>query len=240
MPVSAFDLFCEENYVPAWRAAQKAEAERRAEAFFDVARPVAGIPLRPLTPKDLHVLDSFASPFVCGDPAAATAEHIVAVLWMLRLHAPSRWLAGLGFRLHRRMLFRRWRAPDRFLEDHADLNLWFETTFADAGAPRAALESGHRASALGTHFLASLLVPLCAELGAHDPATGQPLIEIPLARLFQYQKILRLRREGADFVDFNAADTIKSEALAAWNGLPPEQKADWQARAAEINAAPQP
>jgi hypothetical protein len=229
---SAFDLFCEENYVARWREACAAEEERRSEAFFDVARPVAGLALRPLTPADLHVLDSYRSPFVCGDPAEATAEHIISVLWLLRYVRP-RYFAGLVFRLHRAAILRRWRrAPELLTSDHADLSLWFDATFADSGAPRTAPEDGQPAARapIGAHFLASLLVPLCQELGPVDPATGRPLIETPLARLFQYQKILRIKREGESFVDFNAADRIKGEALEAWNDLTPAERAVWQAR----------
>lgn len=231
---SAFDLFCEENYVPAWREARQAEAERRAEAFFDVARPVAGIPLRPLTPADLHILDSFRSPFVVGDPAAATAEHVASVLWLLR-YRRSR--LPFAFRFHRRILLRRWRAPGAFPEDLAALSLWFEDAFADAGGPRESGEA-HPREPIGVHFLASLLVALACEIGPLDPSTGRPLVETPLPRLFQYQKILRVRREGSDFLDFNAADKVKSAAVNAWNALSPEDKARWQERVAALYPAP--
>jgi hypothetical protein len=240
MRISAFDLFCEENYVPAWREAKQDEEARRAEAFLDVGRPVAGIPLRPLTPQDVLVLDGFGSPFVRGQTVDATPEHIIAVLWLLRARVPSGLLGRLfGWRLHRATLLRRWRSEEQRLRDHAELNLWFEAAFADNDCPREASTSTPRQSAqpIGVHFLAGLLGGVCADLGAIDPATGRPLIESPLARLFQYQKILRVRREGERFVDFSGADRIKAQALRHWNNLlTPAERADWQNRADALAA----
>lgn len=238
MPIKGYDLFAEENYVQAWRAAQAEEAERRSEAFFDVARPVAGIPLRHLTARDMHVLDGFRSPFVCGDPAAATPEHIISVLWLLRYQVPGGLLGRIfGHSLHRAYLRRRWRTPGLREEDHAELIVWFNDVFADSGAPRRRGD-GQGRTTIGVHFLAGLLLDIACEAGAVDPSTGLPLIESPLPRLFQYQKILRAKREKGEFVDFNGADQIKSAALAAWNALPAEEKEVWETRAAALNAPP--
>ncbi len=237
MTVTAYDVFAEENFVAAWREAQADEASRRAEAFLEIGRPVAGVALRLLTPQDLLILDGFRSPFVCGDPAEATPEHLVAVLWLLRAHAPSGLLGRLfGYRLHRAQLRRRWRSAAQLEQDHAALNVWFGAMFADSGAPRTR-DASERPAPVGVHFLAALLMDVGCELGAIDPSTGRPLVESPLPRLFQYQKILRMKREKDRFIDFNSADRVKSEALAAWNALPAEEKAPWEKLAAEINAA---
>jgi len=234
MPVHPFDLFCHElGYVERWREAQREEESLRAEAFANVARPVAGVPLRPLTPRDLLILDGFSSPFVCGDPSTARADHIVSVLWMLRASYPSGLLGRLfGFRAHRRMLRRRWRVAGQLERDHAALVLWFDCVFHDSGAPRGPEhpQAGIRAP-VGANFVASLLVPICCEMGAVDPATGQPLIDSPLASLFQYQKILRYRREGEKFVDFSGSDRVKAEAQRDWNALSTEARALWTERA---------
>lgn len=232
MSVQPFDLFCHERgYVERWQQAKQEEESRRSEAFLTIARPVAGVRLRMLTARDLFILDGFKSPFVAGDPATATAPHVVAVLWMLRSAPPAGFLGRVfGYGIHRRMLRRRWLTAGQFSRDHAELIVWFDAIFTDSGAPR---EKGQSAAAqpVGANFLASLLVPICAQMGAIDPATGQPLIESPLPALFQYQKILRVQREGDKFVDYSGADRIKAQALDDWNKLPAAEKAVWTERA---------
>ena len=136
------------------------------------------------------------------------------------------------------MLLRRWRAPGRLELDHAELMLWFDAVFIDCGAPRdSAPSSAPARPSIGANFIASLLVPICAELGAVDFATGRPLIESPLPALFQYQKILRVRREGDKFVDFSGSDRVKGEALRDWNALPAAERAVWVERAATFEPA---
>lgn len=229
-----FDYYFAEHYAAAFAAEREAESARRAEAFLDIARPIAGISLRPLTAHDLLVLDGFRSPFVCGDAADAAPDHLIAILWLLRLEPPPRFFSGLAYRRHAARLRFRWLDPERLLEDHAALKLWFDDIFADSGLTQST-PSAPRAP-LSTHFLAGLLAPLAVELGAFDPATGKPLIESPLCRLFQYLKTLESRKQGSDYINFTPSDRLKGEALNAWNNMPQEEKAPWLVRHAQAHS----
>lgn len=231
-----FDFFFQEHYAERYAAEREAEAARRSEAFLDVARPIAGIPLRPLTAHDLLILDGFRSPFVCGDPAEAAPDHLIAVLWLLRLTPPPRWLSALAYRRHAARLRFRWRDPEALLQDHAALKLWFDDVFADSGLSQSAVE-GPRPR-ISTHFLAGLLAPLSCEMGAFDPATGRALIESPLSRLFQYLKTLDQQKQGKGYINFSPSDRLKGEALNDWNNMSPEEKAPWLARHAEAFPLP--
>lgn len=233
-----FELFFAEKYAAAYQAEREAEAARRSEAFLEIGHPVAGLSLRALTARDLYLLDGYESPFVCGDPAEAKPNHISAVLWMLRLDR----VTGGGLRewwaytRHERYLLRRWADPAVLIRDHATLSLWFADAFADFGAGRS--QENAPPVRIGVHFLAGLLVPLCSEIGAIDPASGKPLIESPIARLYQYAKVIRAREEGKNFVDFNASDSLRGRALAEWNALSAEEKAPWLARCQPPAPAP--
>lgn len=232
-----FTLFARQHFADALLAARRAEDERRTEAFLDFAPAIAGVRLRPITPRDIFLLDGFSSPFVCGDPARATEPHLCAVLWLL---SPRRaGLPGLvewfAYALHTRRLRRRWRDVEQRHADHADLILMFERTFADLGAPASSAAEG---AAPATHFLSSFLVPLAVQMGIHDPVSGALLYDTPLARLVQYSRTLARQAGGDRHIDFNpTTDRVRADALAAYNALSPEERAQWEARAATDSAS---
>lgn len=225
MPADAQELYerlWREKYAALFAAEAAAESTRRAEAFVDVPRHVAGCLLRPITAYDMLLLDGAESPFVCGDPEAASDDHLALALW--RLHAAN---TGSVFWCEvRRRLFvarcrRRWRDAERRLQDHAELLCYFDDAFADAAFPQAEPADGQAAPdprTPSTHFLSTLLVAIAAELGPIDPATGAPFIHTPVARLWQYLRDLREREHGRT-ADHSRSKRLRSECLAEVNTL---------------------
>lgn len=188
------------------------EARQRSDPFFADASPiVCGLPLRLPTPDDLLVLDRLGNALVLGAPRAEIAPaHVDQFLWQLAVdNRPgllNAWRLG-------RFLARRRRVADAE-RDLLDVLMFLDGVFQDAPqyAPRAEEGAALRPpSPVGAHFLASLLVPLAAEVGPFDPLDGRPWQAVPLPRIFQYLKVAA-RRRGDELTEITAAD----DAVAAW------------------------
>jgi hypothetical protein len=186
------------------------EEERRKVAFLDLTYSLCGEEVRTMTARDMLLLDGLRSPFLVGGQIAPA--HIPQFIWLLSvdndLSRPLRtsWKKG---RLIGRS--RKW----NYDEAVAAIDDYIGEMFLDApagGKP----DDGERRG-IQTCFLAPLLLRLASEIGATDPASGLPLIESPLPRLFQYLKTMRAKAEGKEFNDSSPSDRLINEWLIEVN-----------------------
>lgn len=203
MPVTVEQLWSE-KYAALLAAAEAQENDRRAEDFLDIPRTVCGLPLRAMTPRDLLVLDYAKSPFVSG--GEITAARVAQFLCALHDNPPRGWLANRRFFRHCAELI--------FADAVAEIRAYVDRVFADAPVVR-----GEGGKPIGAHFVAPLIVSLCAGIPGLTP---QAVMNTPLPQLFQYRKVLDLeeaRRTGGKFRDRSPADTLLHECLEEANRI---------------------
>jgi hypothetical protein len=87
---------------------------------------------------------------------------------------------------------------------------YVDEIFQDAGTPSSEISEKRP---LGTCFLAPLVMNLALETGWSQ----HEILSTPLPRLFQYQKAMRARTQGKEFVDFSPSDRLTSEFLNELN-----------------------
>jgi len=177
------------------------EEARREQAFLDLPMLVAGETLRPMTPRDLLLLNGIDSPFVC--PGEVQPEHVAAFFWVLHTdnHGHDSWRQR---RRKRSLLGRLAPQPFEFLV--AEARDYIDEVFQDS--PRGTVASGERRP-LGTCFLAPLVVNVALETGWSQ----HEILGTPLARLFQYMKAIRAREAGKEFTDTSPSDRLMDEFL---------------------------
>jgi hypothetical protein len=179
------------------------EDARREQAFLDLSIEVCGESLRVMTPQDLLFLHGAESPLVCA--GEVTAEDLAFFLWFL--HEKNDQTKQFSNRLRRSAFLRRLVVLP-FAPSVQEARAYVDEIFQDAPTGN----SGE-ARPLGTCFLAPLVVCLAVETGWSQ----REILTTPLPRLFQYQKVLRSRLLGKDFVDFSPSDRVKDEFLVRLN-----------------------
>jgi len=181
------------------------EEAKREQAFLNLPIIVAGEPLRAMTPLDLLTLNGIESCFVC--PVDPTPEGIAMFFWVL--HSENDGSDGWFARRKREKMVRRL-APqnyDALIKAGRD---YVDEIFQDAGTPSGEISEKRP---LGTCFLAPLVMNLALETGWSQ----HEILSTPLPRLFQYQKAMRARTQGKEFVDFSPSDRLTSEFLNELN-----------------------
>lgn len=180
------------------------EDARREQAFLDLPMLVAGEPLRPMTPRDLLLLNGIESPFVC--PGEITAGHVGAFFWVL--HEQNSGHDSWRNNRRKAALLRRL-APLPFVDVVAAARDYVSETFLDA--PRGTTEEKRP---LGACFLAPLVVSIALETGWSQ----EEILGTPLSRLFQYMKAIRARDAGKEFSDISPSDALMDEFLCELTG----------------------
>jgi hypothetical protein len=218
-----------EKYVPRYAAEQQEEQSRRNEDFVDVPRLVAGQMLRPITAWDLFILDGAGSPMVTSAAPYAKPSELAFFLWYQRADPKPRfWPSLMRDRFIYRLKLRYAKNgtyTDQFLADLGACLNFVDATFADNRGGTQLDENGNpvKRQPPSVCFLASILVTLASEIGPVDPLNGEPLAQIPLGRLWQYQRVLE-RKHGAKPM-LNDSDAMKSECLIEAQRLFAEQAA---------------
>lgn len=214
-----YDRLWAEKYVPKYLAEQADEMNRRNEDFLDVPRPVAGQMLRPLTAWDLFMLDGADSPMVTNAAVHAKPADVAFFLWFQRAESPPRFFATLArdrfiFRLKKRYAKAGTYTAD-FLADLGACLTFIDAAFADNRPTVKLAEDGKavKRPPPTVCFLASILVHLASEIGPTDPLNGQPLAQIPLGRLWQYQRVLERKHGARPGAGLNDSDALKGECL---------------------------
>ncbi len=199
-----------EQFAARFAEERRSEDERRKVAFLDMTYTVCGEELRCMTARDVLILDGLENPFVAG--GQIHPAHIPQFIWLLSADNDRSRPLRSAFKKGR--MIARVRKLD-YGQAHREVSAFVETMFLDSPTGKAKEDGDSRG--LQTCFLAPLLVRLSGEMGAIDPASGLPLIESPLPRLFQYLKTLRAKSEGKEFCDTSPSDRLMDAWLVEVN-----------------------
>jgi hypothetical protein len=232
---SAGELFARlwrEKYAARAAEAQAAEGTRRAEDFVDGPRPVGPWLLRPLTAYDLLLCEGHECPLVGGEAIAlrATPDELWWFVWFHQAEAPSGPFARWRFlrRMRRRHFAEDGSTTPAYDRDLAAAVEFVERHFADSGAPKKVDSTTGEPTAqreLGTSWIAGLMVALCCEMGPVDPVSQRPWAHVPLGCLWQYLRILDLRRGNGPAIAATAANRLRAECLDEVNQIRAAQRA---------------
>jgi hypothetical protein len=202
------------KYLPRWQEMQARETSLRKQAFIDWESKVCFEPLRQMTLNDLLFLNGAGNPFVCE--GQINAASVLQFIWILHVE-------NKGSRIrkwwHRRCMIKRVlkiKAVNPLAACQKEIAAYIDAVFQDAPKPGA---KQHGSRPLGVCFVATILVRLTSGVGPFDPSTGKIWMETPLARIFQFIKVLNRNESGEKFTDFSPSDGITSEWLAESNAL---------------------
>jgi hypothetical protein len=191
------------------RERRRVRQEQQTEAFLDVTLTVCGEEVRQMTPDDLLTLDALGNPFVCGGETGFIDA--LAVVWQL---SPENDQTPSFRNLWRRARLRHRLERLPYPELHAAVVGYVARMFASSPEDFYAAEESRPESALApelkTHFLAPLLVTLCARMGPTDPVSGEYLAHTPLPRLLQYQTT---GAEAEGDRQYNDTDRLRNQCL---------------------------
>lgn len=199
------DELWREKYAARFAESRAKEESRREQAFLTLPTSVCGEEIRPMTARDLLILNGIESPFVC--PGEVQPVHLATFLWVL--HAENDGTQGWRNRRRRDAMFRRL-GPQNFDKCVAGVREYVDGIFQDA--PKGSAEPGERRP-LGTCFLVPLVMRIAKETGWDRNA----ILDTPLAELFQYLKYIAAREQGKDFNDWSPSDAITNEFLCELN-----------------------
>ena len=194
-------------YLPRWAAQRAAEDQRRAEDFLNVTMPLACTRAVKMTGRHFLLLDGIESPFLLvnretGAPVSelATADDLLNFLWIVSADNVDGTLGG-GWRhyLLRGRVSALAQNPIKFSHALAEVEAYVTRTFADKPA-----RGGEPGKPMGTHFLAPLVIGIACETGW----TEDEILDKPLARLFQYLRVIDRRERGAKAKDYSQSDVI--------------------------------
>ena len=187
------DLFTQ---IPDYAAAVEREAALREEAFIDGCTPLCGVRVYALTLRRFVILSGIGSPFLCG--GTPTPEQIIIFLWI-----QSRPLGVLtsSSREQRRFAARLGKL------DYADtvgaIREWVATELQDSPSSVVGPRRAHFAS-----WAAAMVHQIAIEYHWSEAE----ILDMPLARLFQYGRIIR-RRYDPKAMLFNPSDKVKGDWL---------------------------
>lgn len=199
------DELWREKYAARFAESRAKEESRREQAFLTLPTSVCGEEIRPMTARDLLILNGIESPFVC--PGEVEPVHLATFLWVL--HAENDGTQGWRNLRRRDAMFRRL-GPQNFDACVAGVREYVDGIFQDA--PKGSAEPGERRP-LGTCFLVPLVMRIAKETGWDRNA----ILDTPLAELFQYLKYIAAREQGKDFNDWSPSDAITNEFLCELN-----------------------
>jgi len=185
--------------LPEFQVAVKRENEIRDAAFLRLTTRIGPIELKPMTPRDLLILDGLDNPVVSG--GIPTSAQLADFMWKLSTEYKdgARW--------------RRWRFAKRvakldFISTIQACFNYIRDTFQDAPAGS------------GEHSLpyAGWCAHLAVSLAPQNPAANLDLIlNTPLKILFQLRRVMR-RVDNPNAPMINFSDRIKrEEALKLYN-----------------------
>lgn len=199
------DELWREKYASRFSEMRAAEEARREQAFLTVPVTICGEEIRPMTGRDLLVLNGIESPFVC--PGDVGPVELAMFLWILNVTNDG----SQGWRnlRRRKKMFQRI-GPRNFDASVKECREYVDAIFQDA--PKGSAEPGERRP-LGTCFLVPLVMRIAKETGWDRNA----ILDTPLAELFQYLKYIAAREQGKDFNDWSPSDAITNEFLCELN-----------------------
>lgn len=195
----------EKKYGPRFAELRAQEEARREQAFLSVPITICGEELRPMTARDLLILNGIDSPFVC--PGEVGAVELAMFLWILNVQNDG---TQSWWNLRRRKKMFRRIAPRNFDASVEECRSYVDAIFQDA--PKGSAQAGEKRP-LGTCFLVPLVMRIAKDTGWDRDA----ILDTPLAQLFQYLKYIQAQAEGKDFNDWSPSDAITNEFLCELN-----------------------
>jgi len=190
-----------DNLQELYLAAAGRQDELRDGAFLDLPLNLCGFPCAPLTARRFAVLMHSRSPFLCG--GVPMPEHVAQFLWAL----------------HPAFGYTNTKERDAFIQscgaiEYAaavdELRAFIEDCFMDSPST-----SGNRSESYNS-WLASLVDTLAREYGWSE---GE-ILELPMARFFQYIRLI-VARNCPNVPQFNKlTDGVKNTFLNQLNAKP--------------------
>jgi len=181
----------------AYAEAVAEETAIRNLAFLDVSEDVVGIAVRPMTLRDVIVLDGIGSPFMCG--GIPSPQDVVTFLWLQSpTFKPTKFAAWKFAKSCRGM---------DFLKTVASVKDYVDEAFMDSpGGSAKAAESYYS-------FAASLVDVFGHEYGWSEAQ----VMACPLKRLFQYLNAIRQRNDSKAIMFNPKSGLVRREFLIAAN-----------------------
>jgi hypothetical protein len=170
------------------------------------------------------MLEGYEHPIVAaGELAAAmTPKQLAGFLWYQRSDKAPLWFPSRACERFTRRLEKLWCDAKGAPNSHylfavlPEALAFIEASFADAAVPALVDEKTGLPVAPrepGTAFLAPLVITVAAETGW----TEEHIMRLPLARLWQYLKIIRRRHESGPSVEHSVVARYRSLCLAETN-----------------------
>lgn len=151
------------------------ETEVRDAAFLAAPFRICGVEIAPLTGRAFIALEGLESPFLCG--GRPTPADVAIFLWVLS----PKFVPHNSF--SRRRFFRACRKIE-FEQAVTEISKLVEDAFQDAPG-----SGGAQSPARYTSWLADLVDILASEYGWSEDS----ILDLPLARAFQYLRRIRVR-----------------------------------------------
>ncbi|WP_438481368.1 hypothetical protein [Oleiharenicola lentus] len=198
----SFDEFYAKYFLPKQQKLQAQDAQWRDEAFVAGPITVCGLPLRGMTPYDLGILHGLENPFVVG--GQVTPERVAQFLAVLVDPPPRGWW--------RRRKFIRHVAAYSFASSIREIRDYVKRMFYASDV--AFVEPGDKPSNQGSRpEPLSIVSSVVMSLASHTGWSETEILQMRLARVFQYRKAIAERQAGAP--SFSYSDKVVSEALEA-------------------------
>jgi hypothetical protein len=156
-----------------YQAAVEAESTARNFAFVDVAEDVNGVAVRPMTLRDVMVLDGIKSPFMVGG-SAPSPQDLIVFLWLQSpSYSPSSFKLWLFTRKHRSL---------NYADTCKAIINYIDAAFMDSPGGKRSGESFYS-------FAACIVDSLANQYGWRE----QDILNMPLKRIWQYMNCIKAR-----------------------------------------------
>lgn len=174
--------------IPGFAEAANAEQVNRELAFLPMPPPICGVPVRHMNARHHIIISGCGNRFLCG--GRIQAEDVAFFLWVLS----PQYTTEPGFR---EAFIAETVRPLDFSAVVKDINAYLDRVFQDWPA------SDGVERKLYTAPVASLVDHLASEYGWSDEA----ILEMPLARIFQYMRRITLRHNPRALM-FNPSESV--------------------------------
>jgi hypothetical protein len=191
-----------EKYAARFADAKFQEDEAREQAFIDDTFVVYGERLRGMTPRDLLHLQVVQSPIIYST-GKITVAHVLQFLWALHTRNKGTFRFIHRKRMMRRVLSRRSSDPETAAI--MEISEYIGKMFMDSGG-----KSSGESKPIGACWLAPIMVRLSQAVGPLDPLDGRAWADVPLPRIWQYLKAVRVM-EDPKAKDYSPSDKILME-----------------------------
>ncbi len=199
--------------IPGFAEAVKRERTVRRQAWADVPLSICGVRVRPITLRDLELLEEMQNGFFCPwrfDTELEYLAHCAQLVWWLS-DAPkpatdgAGWSAIIAQHYRRRLTARLAKDPARLARETRE---FLHGQFLDA--PKGQSGSTSAASAAGAAYIIDALAA-----GGYSLPPSQ-LLDLPLTQLWQLVRLVQRRVFGVPLT--NPSDKLATDYLATLAG----------------------